>query len=128
MSKTIRLVLDGLPPSSNRRYVRTRAGRNALSAETAAWQDGAILALRAEAVCAGWQASGRCRLRVWIVLTDPHPARSDLDNHLKCLLDSVKVALGIDDRYVTDLRIGKVRGPQAQTEILICALGEENAA
>lgn len=110
------LTLPSLPPTVNHAYYHRADGGKQRTPATAAWQDGAILAIRAA-------ASGACRQNTpWdaaIHFQAPDVGRWDLDNRCKVLLDAVAAALGLDDRNLMSLQVVKTRAPVAQTTIRV---------
>jgi Holliday junction resolvase RusA-like endonuclease len=109
-------VLPGLPPPLNHAYTHTARGGKRMTAEAAAWQAGAALALRVALVS---RPAPRTPLRVAITFTAPDILRWDLDGRLKQLGDALATALGVDDRYVLALTVSKARGPIASTRVQV---------
>ena len=82
-----------------------------MTAAAEAWRDQTIYRLR-EAWATSPTLAPATRLGICILFTHPQVYKWDLDNRLKLLKDAIKDAIGIDDRYVTDLYVRKERGPE----------------
>ncbi len=117
----IRLVLP-LPPSTNRLYVRSRTtGLPVLSEahrayRTLVWGD------VNEQISPDERDLSAMRLvvKVWVL----RAKHRDLDNLLKCLLDSLGAALKFDDRHVDRVTVERVQdGPEC--EVVIEAMGKD---
>ena len=110
--RTLEAQIDGAPTSVNRMYRRGRRGQVFLSDEAAAWEMTLLAQVRADtdwqAFHAAWEREGRPRVAVEITLWG---VRGDVDNYAKATLDGLKIALGIDDRHFSPVRMlrGDVR-------------------
>lgn len=92
------------PPSVNHYWERNRNGGMRVGAKGVAYRREVWATLR------GLQGYGQARMKVAIELYPPDKRRRDIDNPLKCLLDSLSHAGAYtDDEQIDDLHI--VRGP-----------------
>jgi Holliday junction resolvase RusA-like endonuclease len=115
------ILLYSLPPSLNHAYknttMKTRTGKvytgRRLTADAQAWRDAATLEMRSAANERGWEVPSKTPLSVEILYQMPTLYRADLDGMMKVLLDAMKDAIGVDDRYIVDLHPRKIKGPEA---------------
>jgi Holliday junction resolvase RusA-like endonuclease len=105
------------PVSANRVYPSTTGSARWYKTHVAtSWSDRALLTLRT----AGFrvQPAGRYRVELDIQL---YTASVDLDNIFKLLVDLIKVALGVDDRWVARITGEKTFAPRAEQRVEVRA-------
>lgn len=93
---SVRLELDMLPPSVNHMYRPTRNGGKALTDEALTFRG----LVAAELLGCSIPAVAPLVLNFWF--TFPNKRRSDGDNRLKALQDSIALALGFDDKRIVE--------------------------
>ncbi len=107
------ITLDDMPPSLNNLYssIDVRGSqRRVLSGAARAWKQSATLIIRTAGRIAGFSIMPRQLFAVTIALQAPNVLQFDLDGKSKLLIDSACEAFGIDDRYLTELKMTKRRG------------------
>lgn len=114
ITTTLDLTLDTVPPSLNNLYRTVTikgVSRRVLSGPAKAWKAGAALVIRNAARRQGFDLAPRQPFAMQVAYQAPNILMWDLDGKPKLLIDSLCEALGVDDRYLMDLRQTKQRGP-----------------
>lgn len=96
VAQAIRLELDMLPPTVNHMYRSTGGGRRALTDEALTFRGLVAIELRGQSI------PSDCSLVLSFWFTFPNKRRSDGDNRLKALQDSIALALGFDDTRIVE--------------------------
>ncbi len=109
----VAITFDRLPPGLNNAYPTGNGGRRYKSDVLKAWQSYAIPVARNALQQVVWEPVPRTPWRVQAWLWCAEPWRSDLDGRAKALIDALAAALGVDDRYLVELHITKLCGPDA---------------
>lgn len=109
----VRCVVDMLPPSVNHMYVALRRGGKALSEEAQTFRQLVALALRGQPT----PPAGLLILNVW--LTFPNKRSGDGDNRIKAAQDAIALALGFNDRQITEWHVYVDFGKQPRCEALL---------
>ena len=102
-----------MPPSTNNLYrnATTKQGVpiRPLTGEGKRWKADAIKVIGSCANHQGFAAPPKSFLDVTIHYYAPNVLVWDLDGKTKLLLDALSTVLGVDDRYIIDLRLRKRR-------------------
>ena len=112
MSRALTVEMPLLPPSVNAQYQRGDDGGVYLTPAARRWKRQMLMVVRAAVNAQDWSAAATTPLAIHVALTHPAIDRWDLDNRAKLLLDVIKGAVDIDDRYVRDLRLSKQPGDE----------------
>lgn len=93
------------PPTINSYYGTTRQGQRFIGAKGTAYRKEVVEILRGIPEASGTLAEDK-RLQVWVEMHVPDRRKRDVDNILKCLLDSLTHAnVWDDDGQIDDIRV-----------------------
>lgn len=109
------ITLDDMPPSLNNAYATVTikgVPRRVLSNVARSWKESATLIIRTQCRIAGFSIEPRQCFALVITLQAPNMLQWDLDGKSKLLIDALCEALGIDDRYLIELKMTKRRGEE----------------